>query len=201
TSRKSRIFIKDLKDWKSKPVALIDDHNSVNWVIDNKGPVFWVHTDLDAPRGRVVAIELGNAAMENWRELIPQADATLEGVSAVGNRLVCNYLRDARTEIKMYDLAGKFLRELRLPGIGTAGGFGGKLEDTETFCVFTSFTTPSRIYRYDLAKDESTLFREAQVKFNPDDYEVQQVFYKSPDGTKVPMFISHKRGLKLDGTN
>ncbi len=119
----------------------------------------------------------------------------------VGNLFVAHYLKDARTQIKMYGMDGTFVREVELPGIGTAGGFGGKRTDTETFYVFSSFATPPSIYRYDLVTGQSKLIRRANVKFNPDDYEVKQVFYKSKDGTKVPMFLTAKKGVKLDGSN
>ena len=114
---------------------------------------------------------------------------------------VADYLKDARSQIKLFDLQGSFVREVELPGIGTAGGFGGEREDTETFYSFTSFTTPPQIYRYDMVSGESTKIREAKVDFNSDDYEVKQVFYTSKDGAKVPMFIAHKQGLALDGSN
>src|SRR5262249_42516125 len=119
----------------------------------------------------------------------------------VGDLLICPYLKDARSQVKMYDMVGKFVRELELPGIGSAGGFAGKRTDQETFYTFSSFATPPSIYRYDLEKGKSTVFRTSKVKFKPDDYEVKQVFYKSKDGTKVPMFLTYKKGLKLDGTN
>ena len=114
---------------------------------------------------------------------------------------MASYLKDARTVVKVFERDGKFVRDVKFPGIGTASGFGGKREDTETFYSFTSFTTPTTIYRYDIASGESTVFKKPKVAFDPSDYETTQVFYKSKDGTKVPMFISHKKGLKLDGRN
>jgi prolyl oligopeptidase len=114
---------------------------------------------------------------------------------------VLTYLKDARTQVKMHELDGKFIREVQFPGIGTASGFGGKRTDTETFYSFSSFATPPSVFRYDLLTGESKLLRRAAVKFTSDDYEVKQVFYSSKDGTKVPMFIAHKKGLKLDGSN
>ncbi|MCS7047548.1 MAG: prolyl oligopeptidase family serine peptidase, partial [Gemmataceae bacterium] len=201
TSRRNRVYLQDLTQGGAKPQPLIDDHLSVNVPIDNDGPVFFFKTDYKAPKGRVVAIDARRPTRDEWKELIPESDATLIGVSLVGKLFVANYLKDARTQIKMFDLGGKFVRELELPGIGTAGGFSGRRDDTETFFTHTSFAVPTRIYRYDLAKGESTLFRESNVRFRPDDYEVQQVFYASKDGTKVPMFICHKKGIALDGNN
>jgi prolyl oligopeptidase len=125
----------------------------------------------------------------------------LEGAGLVGGLFVCSYLRDATTAVKMYTPDGAFVREVQFPGIGTAGGFGGKKTDTETFYTFTSFNRAGEIYRYDLLTGKSTLFRQPKVKFSPDDYEVKQVRYKSKDGTEVPMFLCHKKGIKQDGTN
>jgi len=122
-------------------------------------------------------------------------------VSVVNDQFVCSYLKDARSQIKIFNLDGTFVREVELPGIGSAGGFDGKRTDTETFYSFTSYTTPGTIYRYDLATGNSSVFRAPKVRFNPADYETRQVFYTSKDGTRVPMFITHRRGLKLDGTN
>jgi len=160
-----------------------------------------VERSLDAPLGRVIAIDVKNPARETWREIIPQATETLQSVSSVGGALFANYLKDASTLIKQYDKTGTFVRDVALPGIGSAGGFGGKETDTETFYSFTGFTVPSRIYRYDIASGKSTLFKQAQVDFNPDDYQTEQVFFTSKDGTKVPMFIISKKGIKRDGTN
>lgn len=201
TSRKNRLYVKELFNPDAKITPIIDDFESVNSVIDNDGATFFVKTDYKAPKGRVVALRLGNPGRDQWETIIPEAEATLQGVGLTGNLLVANYLKDARTQIKMFDVKGKFVREVELPGIGTAAGFGGRREDTETFYVLTSFATPSRIYRYDMKSGKSELFREPKVKFNPDDYVTTQVFYASKDGTKVPMFITHKKGIKLDGNN
>ncbi len=138
---------------------------------------------------------------EHWREIIPQAEETLTGVNLVGNQFVAAYLKDAITQIKLYTLDGKPVREVEFPGIGTASGFSGQRTDTETFYSFSSFATPPSIYRYDLITGESTLLRRSGAKVEPDEYEVKQVFYRSKDGTRVPMFLAHKKGLKLDGNN
>ncbi len=201
TSRRNRVLVKDLTKADAKPKPLIDDHESVNAPIDNDGPVFFFKTDYQAPKGRVVAVDARNPERKNWKEIIPEGAATLTGAGMTGNLFVAHYLKDARTQIKMFAPDGKFVREVQLPGIGTAGGFAGKRDETETFYSLTSFAIPTRIYRYDMAKGESTLFRESNVKFKPDDFEVKQIFYSSKDGTKVPMFICHKKGVKLDGSN
>jgi prolyl oligopeptidase len=198
---KNRIFFKDLQKSDAQVVELIPELEAAYSFIGNDGPLFWFRTDLNATRGRVIAIDTLNPDRKNWKEIIPQASETLEGVSLVGDHFIASYLKDARTQIKLFDLKGKFVREVELPGIGTAAGFGGKRKDTETFYAFTGFTIPTTIYRYDLKTGKSTIYRQPKVDFKPGDYETKQVFYKSKDGTRVPMFITHKKGLKLDGNN
>jgi prolyl oligopeptidase len=201
TDSKNLIFYKDLTNPKAEVVELIQEFESNFSFIDNDGSIFYFRTDLDAPKGRVIAIDSKNSKRENWREIISQAEETLEGVSTINNQLVADYLKDAYSKIKIFNLNGSFVREVELPGIGSAGGFDGKRNDTETFYIFTSFTVPGTIYHYDMQSGKSTVFRQPKVDFNPDDYETKQVFYKSKDGTKVPMFITHKKGIKLDGNN
>jgi prolyl oligopeptidase len=201
TDVKNRVFYRDLGQPGSKVVELLNDFDASYNFVGNDGPVFFFLTDLNAPRGRFIAIDTTKPERANWRELIPQSDATLTSVGFVGERFVAHYLRDARSQVKLFARDGALQGEVTLPGIGSAGGFGGKRADTETFYSFTSFTTPGRVYRYDFASGASTLWRQPKVDFNPDAYEVKQVFYASKDGTKVPMFITHKKGLKLDGQN
>jgi prolyl oligopeptidase len=201
TSRKSRVLYKDLSQPDSKPRPLIEDFASKNFFIDNVGSVFYFVTDRKAPRSRIVAIDLRQPQEANWKEIIPAAADNLLGANLVGGQLFATYLKDAKTQVKVFDPSGKFLREIQLPGICSASGFGGKQIDQETFYSVSSFATPASIYRLDIATGKSTLFRQSEVKFNPDDYAVKQVFYTSKDGTRVPMFLSHRKGLKLDGTN
>ena len=201
TDPKNRVLYQDLQKPDSPVVELLMDFDADYSFVDNDGPVFWFKTDLKASRHRLIAIDITKPERANWKEIIPEAAETLAGVTALNNQFVCEYLKDARSQVKIFDLNGKFVRELELPGIGTAGGFGGKRSDTETFYSFTSFTTPGTIFRYDLKTGTSTVFRSPKVKFNPADYETKQVFYNSKDGTRIPMFISHKKGLKLDGKN
>ena len=163
--------------------------------------MFWFKTDLKAPRSRVIAIDITRPARANWKEIIPEAVETLTGIGAVNNQFIAVYLKDARSQVKILDLNGGFVREIVLPGIGSVGGFSGKRADRETFYSFTSFTVPGTIYRLDFETDKSAVFRSAKVDFNPDDYETKQVFYSSKDGTKVPMFITHGKGLRLNGRN
>lgn len=201
TEPKNLVLYKDLQTPESPVVELISEFEANYSLIDNDGSLFWFRTDLEAPRGRVIAIDINNPARENWKEVIPQAAETLESLGLLNNQFVADYLKDAQSSIKIFNLDGSFVREVELPGIGSAGGFGGKRYDTETFYSFTSFTTPATIYRYDMVSGESTIFRQPNVDFNPDGYETKQVFYSSKDGTRVPMFITHKKGLQLDGNN
>ncbi|MBI1310018.1 prolyl oligopeptidase family serine peptidase [bacterium] len=201
TDDRYRIVYRDLEEPYGLPTELITTFDNEYTFIGNDGPTFFFKTDLEAPRRRVVAIDIRKPARENWREIIPQREETLRGVSLVGNLFVASYLKDAQTQVNIHSMNGDFVREVEFPGIGSASGFGGKRGDTETFYSFASFATPPTIYRYDLITGKSELFRQADVKFNPDDYETKQVFYPSKDGTKVPMFIVHRKGLKLDGSN
>lgn len=201
TSPKNLIFYKDLTDANAEVIELINQFEAKYNFIDNDGTIFWFQTDLDAPRGRVIAIDITNPGRENWREIIPQAAETLEDVGILNNQFVADYLKDSRSQVKIFNLDGSFVREVVLPGIGSVGGFGGKRYDTETFYSFTGFTTPTTIYRYNMSTGESTIFRQPQVDFNSDDYETKQIFYSSKDGTQVPMFITHKKGLQLNGNN
>ena len=201
TDSKNLVFYKNLEQPNSEVVELISEFEASYSVIDHDQDVFWVQTDFQAPKGKVIAINLNNPEKHNWQEIIPEASETLESVGLLNNQFVTDYLQDARSQIKIYDLDGTFVREVKLPGIGSVGGFGGKRHDTETFYAFTSFTTSATIYRYDMTTGESKLFRQPQIDFDPDKYQTQQVFYTSKDGTKVPMFITHKKGIELDGNN
>jgi prolyl oligopeptidase len=201
TDDRFRITYRDLSEPYAQPVDLIEEFENDYTFIDNDGPVFYFRTDLDAPNGRVIAIDTRKPGRKDWKEIIPEAKEKLESVSMVGNQLISNYLKDAHSQVKLFSPEGKLVRELELPGIGTASGFSGKRTDTETFYLFSSYATPPSIYRYDLIAGKSELWKRAPVKFNPDDYEVKQVFYQSKDGTRVPMFITAKKGVKLDGDN
>jgi len=201
TDPRYRIAVRDLAEPYAMPVEIVDNFEHEYTFIGNQGPVLLLKTDLEAPRRRVVAFDLRKPKPEAWREVIPQAEATLLGARFVGGKLIARYLKDVTPEVKLFSAAGRFERDVQLPGIGAVDGFGGKPADTETFYTFSSIATPPSIYRYDLATGASRLVRRAEVKFNPDDYEVRQVFYRSKDGTRVPMFIAHKKGIRLDGSN
>jgi prolyl oligopeptidase len=201
TDPRNLVFYKDLMNPAAEVVELINEFEADYSFIDNEGPVFWFSTDREAPRKRVIAIDTRQPDRTHWQEVIPQVTETLQGAGVLNHQFVAAYLKDAHTEIRIFDLDGRFVRQVELPGLGSAGGFGGKREDTETFYSYTSFTTPPTIYRYDMVTGKSTLFRQPAVDFNSDEYESQQVFYHSKDGTRVPMFITYKKGLKLDGNN
>lgn len=201
TDPKNLLFYKDLSQPDSPVVELISSFEASYSLIDNDGSIFWLQTDWEAPRSRVIAIDIHNPERSQWHEIIPQAAETLEGVGLLNNQFVASYLKDAHTQVKIFDLEGSFVREVELPGVGSAGGFGGKRDDTDTFYSFTSYTQPNSIYRYNMQTGESSLFRQPSLDFSPDDYETRQIFYSSKDGTQIPMFISHKKGLKLDGQN
>jgi prolyl oligopeptidase len=201
TSPKNRFYYKDLSQPNSEVVKLLDDFDARYQFIDNDGPVFWFQTDLDAPRGRVIAIDTRHPEKANWKTIVPQGADTLQGSSLVSNLFLLSYLKDARTEVRVHELNGKLIRTVDLPGIGTAAGFAGKRGDKETFYAFTSFTSPTTIYRYEPATGKSSIFRQPKVDFDATKYETKQVFYNSKDGTRVPMFLTYKKGLKLDGQN
>lgn len=201
TDVKTRVYYKDLKVKDAPVVKLLDDFDAAYTVIDNDGPIFWFQTDLNAPKGKIIAIDTRKPERANWKELVPEAAESLQGVSFIDNMFVANYLKDAHSQVKIFDKTGKFTREVEFPTLGSATGFAGKAKDKETFYSFTSFTMPTTVYRYDMVTGKSTIFRQPKVDFNPGDYETKQVFYNSKDGTRVPMFLTYKKGLKLDGKN
>jgi len=198
----SEIWYKDLKDPTQKEFKLlIPGFKTEPSIVDNVGDKLLLLTNEDAPNYKLVLVDPKNSAKESWKEIIPEKKEVLQGVSTGGGNLFTSYLKDASTRVYQYSYDGKLVRNIELPGIGTAGGFGGKKEEKEFFYTFTSFNYPPTIFRYDIATGKSTLFRKTETKFDPTGYETKQIFFKSKDGTRVPMFVSHKKGLKLDGTN
>jgi prolyl oligopeptidase len=197
------IFLQDLSKPGQPVEPFLDKMDATYSVVDNDGNRFYISTNRDAPRGRLVAIHRGRTDPSQWAEIIPQAKGreVLESVSLVGGSFVATWMRDAHSAVEFFDMTGKKTGSLRLPVLGTVGGFDGRREDKETFYTFTSFTYPGTIYRLDLQTKKSSVFRESKVAFRPADYEVRQVFYPSKDGTQIPMFLVHRKGLKLDGQN
>jgi prolyl oligopeptidase len=201
TENKNRIFYKDLSRKDAKVVGLLEDFDSAYNFIGNDGPVFWFRTERNAPRGRIVSIDTRKPAVLNWKQIVPESGDTMVSASIVNNQLIVDYLSDAHSLVKVFDLKGKPLHDIELPGLGTAGGFSGKRSDSETFYSYTSFTSPTTIYRHDLKANKSSVYRQPKVDFDPNAFETRQQFFTSRDGTKVPMFIVAKKGLKLDGSN
>lgn len=201
TDSKNRVFFRPLKDGPAGApvVELLPNADARYDYVGNDGAIFYFLTNKEAPRGRLVAVDTGKPLA--LREIVPQAAETLQSVSYVGGRFVAAYLQDARTAVKIFGPDGKPAGEVAFPGLGTAAGFGGKPGDPETFYSFTSYTTPPTIYRYNVQTGETKAVFSPKETFEPKDYVTEQVFYTSKDGTRVPMFISHKRGLERNGAN
>lgn len=195
------LYVQDLKDTDGKISLLVKGFENNHSIINNVGSKLLLNTDLGAQNKQVVLIDPKKPEPENWEKIIPESELALEGVGSGGGFLWASYLKDASTNIIQFDVTGKKIREVKLPDIGTVSGFGGFKDDSEFFYSFTNFTTPGTTYRYNIGKGESTLYRKSALKFNNEDYETKQIFYSSKDGTKVPMFIVHKKGIKLDGNN
>ena len=169
--------------------------------VDDLDGKFLILTNYHAPNFKLVAVNPNKPDEKNWETIIPEGDNVINSVSSVGGKLIVSYLKDANTKVKVFDYNGKPLYDVKLPGIGTAWGFGGEKTDKEVFYTFTSFTYPPTIYKYDIEKNTSTLFRKPNLKFDIENYVTKEVFYKSKDGTRIPLFIVHKKGLKLNGQN
>lgn len=181
--------------------VLVPGFDTKTGIVEHKNGKFLVMTDIDAPNYRLVAVDPANPAQENWEEIIPEEDALLQGVNTGGGKMFATYLKDVTTRIYQMDYDGSNKKEIELPGLGSAGGLGGWEEDKEMFYSFTSFVDPGTIYEYNVETGESEVFYRTELQFDPEQYESKQVFYPSKDGTRVPMFIVHKKGLVLDGTN
>lgn len=195
------LYYQDLKLSGSKIGQLVKGFENNHSVVDNVGDKLLVSTDLGAENKQIVLVDPKNNDPKNWQKIIPESKLAMENIATGGGFLWATYLKDASTNIVQFDLTGKKVSEVKLPAIGTVDGFGGYKEDQEFFYTFSNFTTPSSIYRYDLKKGESTLYKKSAIQLNTENYETKQVFYPSKDGTKVPMFIVHKKGIKLDGSN
>jgi len=206
TDRRNRVYYLDLKDArhprvKGEVVRLLDEFDASYGFIGNDGPVFYVLTDLDAPRKRVIAIDTRHPERSRWRELIPQGDDVIESVQIIHDTFVANYLHDAHSRLRLFALDGRFLEDLTLPTLGSVGTVSGERKDDAMFYAFTSFLYPTTIFRYDFKTRQTSVFKAPTIDFDPSGYETEQVFYRSRDGTRVPMFLTHKKGLKQDGTN
>jgi prolyl oligopeptidase len=198
TDAKFRVLFRPLADVSASPKHLVGEFEAEYTVIDHDGPVFWVKSNKNAARGKVIAIDSRSPGPEHWKEVIPESAETLESVDLVGDQFIAVYLKDAHHVVRVFDMEGKHVRDVTLPGLGAVSGFSGKRTDRETFYAFTSFTAPPSIFRYDVRSGESTLWRQPKLRFDPGAYETEQVFYHSKDGTRIPMFVSGKKGLGRD---
>ncbi len=199
TERRNLVFYKDLRSPTAPVVELIKAFEASYTFVDNDGTKMWFLTDHDAPRNQLIAIDVTQPT--DRKTVIREAKKPLEAIDRIGDHFVATYLQDAHSMVRVLDMQGRRVREIDLPGIGSVQGLEGSRKESETFYSYTSFTTPPTIYRYDVATGNSTLCRQPKVAFNPDDYVTEQVFYNSTDGTRVPMFITFKKGLQKNGQN
>lgn len=201
SEQKNQIFYRKLTGPDAPVVELITGFDGDYDYLGNDGERFWFVTDLDAPLKRVIGIDLARPEREQWQTLIPEGEQVITGADVVGGRFILEYLQDACSAVSVFEPSGKLVRQVELPGLGTASGFGGRQDNSETFYAFTNYTTPGSIYRYDVKTGETSLWKEPKVAFDRTQFESKQVFYQSKDGTRVPLIIVHKKGLKLDGNN
>lgn len=195
------LWVKDMKQANAKLTLLIPGFKNEASVIDNIGDKLLVRTNIDAPNYKVVLIDPKAPAKENWKTVIPEQKEVLQGVGNAGKQLFASYLKDASSKVVQYDYTGKKIRDIVLPGIGTVSGFGGEEEDKMFYYSFSSYSVPPSIYSYDIATGKSTLYKTSAAKVNSSQYETKQVFFTSKDGAKVPMFLTYKKGIQLNGNN
>lgn len=196
----NKLFMMDLSKENPELVTILDDTDSDTYPIENEGSKLYLVTDRDAPNKKVVTVDASNPTPDNWKDLIPETENVLTAGTG-GGYFFAEYMVDAISKVLQYDYEGKLVREVTLPGVGSAGGFGGKKEDKEFYFSFTNYNTPGSLYKYDVETGEYEQYWKPQIDFNPDDYESKQVFYNSKDGTKVPMIITYKKGTELNGKN
>jgi prolyl oligopeptidase len=199
----NKVYYRPSSSPKNEAFKPLFDTNFTNkfGVVHTSGDTFFIYTNLNAPRYRLVTVRAGQTDAAQWRDLIPQTEYLLDGVSAAGGRLFAEYLSDATTRIFVYNTSGVREREIQLPTLGSSGAPGGWWEDEVLFYTFTSFTYPATVFKYTVATGRSEVFFQPQVAFNPADFETKQVFYTSKDGTRVPMFLVYKKGIRMDGQN
>ena len=198
TLSQNQFFYLDLEGSRGV-VELLTGFEAEYLFVGNEGSQFYFLTDHQAPMRRLIAIDVERPKPENWQEVVPEAEVVAQSVNLVGSHFLISYLKDAQSVVKVYGLDGGWIRDVEFPGIGSASGFAGRPDDPETFYSFQNFTTPSTIFQYNAETGKSQVFKQAEVAFDPSQFETRQVFYESKDGTRVPMFITVKKGLKLDG--
>ena len=196
----NELYIKDLTVTDSPIITIVDNFNSDNTIIENEGSKLFIETDLNAPNKRVVSVDFSNPTPENWKDFIPETQNILSP-STGGGYFFANYTKDAVSLVQQYDYDGKLVREIKLPAVGTAGGFRGKKKEKTLYYSFTNYTTPGSIFSFEPKSGKSEIYQKPKVDFKSDDYESKQVFYTSKDGTKIPMIITYKKGTKLNGKN
>jgi prolyl oligopeptidase len=196
----NELYIKDLSEPNNPTVCLVDNFNSDNEILENDGRKLYIVTDLNAPNKRIVTVDATNPTPENWKDFIPETQDVLNPSSCSGF-IFAKYSKDAVSMVQQYDYSGKLIRKVELPGLGTAGGFGGKKTDKTIYFSFTNYITPGAIYSLEPLSGKSKIYEKPKVDFNSDDYLSKQVFYTSKDGTKIPMMITYKKGTKLNGKN
>ncbi len=200
TTSGGELYIQDLSKAGTPIVNIVDNFEKNHAIIDNDGERLFIYTNLDAPNGKIVTVDVNNPKPENWVDLIPETENVLNPGTG-GGKIFANYLKDATSMVQQYDQDGNLERTIELPDVGSAGGFSAKMDDKELYYSFTSYVYPPTIFKYDIASGASELYKASGVDFDPVKYESKQVFYESKDGTKVPMIITHKKGLELDGNN
>ncbi len=196
----NELYIKDLRKENSPIITIVDNFNSDNNIIDNEGTKLFIETDLNSPNKRIVTVDITNPKPEYWKNFIPETDNVL-AISTGGGFFFANYMKDAISVVKQYDYSGKLVREIQLPDLGTAAGFGGKKKEKTLYYSFTNYITPGSTFAFDPNSGSSKVYEKPKVDFKSEDYVSKQVFFTSKDGTKIPMIITHKKGVKLDGKN
>lgn len=196
----NELYIQELEKANAPIIKVVDNMESNNYLVDHQDGTLFIFTNKNAPNNRLVKTALNQPKPENWTDVIPEEESVMN-ISTGGGKFFASYLKDAITEVRQLDYDGNVERIIDLPGVGSAGGFGAKREETELYYSFTSYITPGTIYKYDIESGESELYNKPDIQFDPEKYESQQVFYTSKDGTKIPMIITHKKGLKKDGKN
>ncbi|MDT0687864.1 prolyl oligopeptidase family serine peptidase [Autumnicola psychrophila] len=195
-----KLFMMDLSQDDPQIMTIIGNEDTDTYVIENEGSKLFLVTNLNAPNRKIVTVDAANPQPENWKDFIPETENVLSP-STAGGYFFAEYMEDAISKVKQYDYEGNLVRNVELPGIGSAGGFGAKKEEDVLYYSFTNYVTPGTIYKYQIEKGTSEVYNKPKIDFNTEDYESKQVFFTSKDGTKVPMIITHKKGLELNGKN
>lgn len=200
-SNSAAVSVKDLSKKDAELIPLMESFDYEFSIVDNIDTDLFVHTNYQAPKYRLIKVNVNHPEETNWEVIIPEKENVLGSALLVGGKIIAEYMKDAHSIVEVYNIDGTFDYEIELPGIGSVESFSGKKDENEAFYSYTSFNTPGEIYKYDFATKETSLYFRPEVKFNPDEFEVNQVFFESKDGTKVPIFLFHKKGIKLNGEN